>query len=312
MKLQKLFLMSLLASGLLLSSCGTTPAPSGDSGGNPPEDHSNDEKAVIDLDNGKATFGIFPQTVVSDAELKSQLLSLLPSDFDSHGYAKIGDDYYYGTLAHPISEYSRFSDGSLITDGELYFFKCEPIVWNILSNESSGYVVMSEKILSAQYFYRSTDHTHSVEGESFVVYDCNYKYSDVRNFLTTTFIDKAFINGTSAIKATTIQSPDDGKDWETTDLAYLPSQDDLKNTSYGFDSSDTSTSRCAKFTDYAVAMGLDYSDWGETIDRGCYWTRTSVHIGGTNARYVDTYGCLRYQKVNNEHYGVRPMMTLAK
>lgn len=211
----------------------------------------------------------------------------------------------------------------------IYWFKYEPIKWRVLESEdNNNYRVITDLILDSQEYYSSlnerngaTDYNNSSDAET--IYANNYKHSNIRKFLNTTFINSAFtLNQQSSINTMTVDNSSSSTyrdldyhsqivdnpyacentqdkmtliSWyETTPFGYLQYNEDLQ----------------ASATDYAKCQGLHSSIYAK------WWMRSPYHIqthpilgdiGGQRVYYTDFKGYALTESVQNTANGVRPM-----
>lgn len=211
----------------------------------------------------------------------------------------------------------------------IYWFKYEPIKWRVLESEdNNNYRVITDLILDSQEYYSSlnerngaTDYNNSSDAET--IYANNYKHSNIRKFLNTTFINSAFTqNQQSSINTMTVNNSSSSTyrdldhssqivdnpyacentedkmtliSWyETTPFGYLQYNEDLQ----------------ASATDYAKCQGLHSSTYAK------WWMRSPYHIqthpilgdiGGQRVYYTDFKGYASTESVQNTANGVRPM-----
>lgn len=267
-------------------------------------------------DDGKAiTYGLYPQKNVNDPSLVSALNSLtIP---ESNGWYLYEGDYYAKLIATPYDSTYKFDNGTTISLGKTYWFKCEPIVWNVLSNNNGEYYIVSSVLLDTHCYYNS-ESDRRIDGKT--VYSNNYKYSDIRAWLNNDFYNSAFALGNSYIQTTFVgnsvyTTSSTGNEYvcaDTVDKVFLPSYRDYINDSYGFSTSTGSTdTRYCRATDWARAKDSYYDTCnGPHPYDGCYWTRSpgsySIH-----AWYVGHDGDLSLGNVRGDPYRcVRPGLSI--
>lgn len=266
-------------------------------------------------DDGKTiTYGLYPQKNVNDSFLVSALNKLTMPE--SNGWYLYRDDYYAKVNASPDGEKNEFDNGTTITKGTTYWFKCEPIAWNVLSNTKGKYYVVSSVLLDAHYYYNSTT-SRTIDGKT--VYTNNYEYSDIRAWLNEDFYNSAFALGNSHVQTTVVGNGSSTTDSpfnpyacsNTNDKVFLPSFKDYKNSSYGFSDSGSSTdTRCCKTTDWARARGASYNPYYYIHNVGCYWTRSPFGNYSDNAWYINRDGSYDFWLVNSSSFSVRPALTI--
>lgn len=224
-------------------------------------------------------------------------------------------NYYAKVEAKPYKATYTFDNGTPITKGETYWFRCEPIVWKVLSNKSGEYFILSNLLLDAHCFNNSSS-DRTIDGKT--IYASNYKYSDIRTWLNDEFYNSAFALGNSNIQLTAVDNSvgtTGGNNptyvcEDTNDKVFLPSYKDYETNSYGFHSNAT---RCCKTTDWARGRGACSSTNSSHLHHGDYWTRSPSGSYSTNAWYVYDRGSLSGSLVSSSvelENGVRPALSI--
>lgn len=276
---------------------------------------------LLSGDGKTITYGLYPQTNVNNSSLVSALNALTTPE--SNGWYLYEGNYYAKVSAYPYrygSDY-KFNNGTTIKEGTTYWFKCEPIVWNVLSNNSGEYYIVSSVLLDAHCYYNSRS-TRTIDGET--VYPNNYKYSDIRAWLNEDFYNSAFALGNSHIQTTTVDNSATTTESKinsfacanTEDKVFLPSYQDYINTSYGFSTLKQSTdTRYCKTTDWARARGASYrTSNGSQQYNGAYWTRSPYSANSNTysdySRLVITDGEINVASVRYTDGCVRPGLSI--
>lgn len=255
------------------------------------------------------TYGIYPQTVLTDEELVSNLDNNATKQ--TNGWFLYRGEYYAKVSAIPYDSDYYFDNCTKIVDGATYWFKCEPISWTILTNDyvdadgkHVGYYLLSDVLLDAHcyYDYSSADYESEEYRTNNGVRHNNYEYSDIRSWLNDEFYNSAFAFGKSHIQTTAVDNSASTTDSNanpyvcdnTQDNVFLPSYKDYLNSSYGF-STDTHPdgARCCKLTDWAKARGADYSHEEDENDYSDYWTRSPSSGDYDAASGVDYSGWVK-------------------
>lgn len=277
-------------------------------------------RPIISADGKTITYGLYPQSYVSDSSLVSLLDSY--STADLNGWYLYEGEYYAKAFATPFQYYSTdatFSNGSKIIKDVPYWFKCEPIVWNILSNTYGKYYIASSVLLDAHGYYKS-DSTRTIDGQT--IYPNNYSYSDIRAWLNEDFYNSAFALGNEYIQTTTVDNSASTTDStsnkyacdNTEDKVFLPSYQDYLNSEYDFSTSTEETdTRCCRTTDWARARGARYDRASLSYFYNCiYWTRSPDSDSSYHeVSIVNDEGALYASfTVNNTYVSVRPAITL--
>ena len=268
-------------------------------------------------DDGKTiTYGLYPQKNVNDSSLISALNALTTPE--SNGWYLYNKDYYAKVTATLHQSGCKFDNGTTISSGTTYWFKCEPIVWNVLSNNSGEYYIVSSVLLDVHCYYNSTSN-RTIDGQT--VYPNNYKYSDIRAWLNEDFYNSAFALGNEHIQTTTVDNSAATTNStsnsyacaNTEDKVFLPSYKDYINSSYGFSTSTGSTdTRCCRTTDWARARGAAYyyTSSGSYQYNGYYWTRSPRSGYSYYAWGVSYDGDLSYNSVDFTLGSVRPGLSI--
>ncbi len=118
--------------------------------------------------------GYYPQTI-------------MPEDVtivDGMGAYGIGSDgYYYLSKYSPVSASGKFSDGREIQPDTKYYFRMEPIAWNIFKEEDSGYLrLVSKYVLDGQPLGSASYNTSSIRTwltDTFEIYFTGEQYSGI-------------------------------------------------------------------------------------------------------------------------------------
>ena len=263
---------------------------------------------VIDSTKHTITYGLYPQKNVDDSALISSLNALTAPA--SNGWYLYNNEYYAKINAVPLRSGYKFDNEITIVKGSIYWFKCEPITWNILNNNNGEYYLLSSLLLDAHLYATSSN---------------NYKNSEIRSWLNNEFYNSAFALQNSYIKTTNVDNSastteSDGNQYaceNTQDKVFLPSYQDYLNSGYGFDRSTVSTTtRQCKTTDWVRARGVYLTNAvnpGHDPINGSYWTRSPSSNRSTYANSVDLSGNLNdtWGTVDSNDFGVRPAVTFS-
>ncbi|MDY4819576.1 MAG: InlB B-repeat-containing protein [Bacilli bacterium] len=262
-------------------------------------------------DRKTITYGLYPQKNVNNSSLVTALNELTTPE--SNGWYLYEGDYYAKVSASPYETSYKFDNGTKITSGATYWFKCEPIVWKVLSKDNGEYYIISSVLLDAHGYYNSTSE-RTIDDQT--VYANNYKYSDIRTWLNEDFYNSAFALENSHIQTTTVDNSASTTDStsniyacdNTEDKVFLPSYQDYINSSYGF--SGYGSGRC-KTTDWARARGsYCETDSSYHLNNGFYWTRSPDSKYSEFASFFLASGNLSSCYVTFTGRSVRPAITL--
>lgn len=294
MKKRKMFGIVMTAC-FILSGCGED---------NQNEKMRNGITPVFYSDDNTITYGLYPQTHVADDRLISSLNELTTAE--SNGWYLYDGSYYAKKSAKPFESNYTFSDGTKIVSGTEYWFKCEPITWDILASNDGTYSLVTHSLLDVHRYNDSYDGTKDD------AYANNYEKSEIREWLNGAFHDSAFALDDSLIQTVTVDNSASTTDSSTNqyacdnteDKVYLLSYQDYENTDYFADDD----ARGRKVTDWAKANGAYYFTYASSADsgNGYYWSRSPDSDHSYSAWGVTYYASMEYRSVYNSYLCVRP------
>ena len=276
----------------------------------------------VNLENNTITYGIYPQTKISDTSLLDSLNSL--TETSTNGWYLFNNEYYAKETAYPRTGDSAtnltFLDGSSIETGMTYWYKCEPITWNIIKSDDNSheYYLLTSMLLDTKSYYSSTK-KREIDGET--IFANNYEHSDIREWLNDSFYNTAFFLNKDYIttslvdnSASTTSSESNGYICNNTnDKVYLPSYKDLINEEYGFNSNvyNNDQKRMIKVTDYAKSKGaFAFKSTKSDKDNGYYWTRSPNSENETECFCVGYTGWVSKNTCSQTFLCVRPAINL--
>ncbi len=254
------------------------------------------KKPQLSDDSKTVTYGLYPQTYVSDTTLIAKLETLSP---ESNGWYLYDLAYYTKLEANPDGT-KTFDNGDSITKGTTYWFKCEPIEWKVVNSSNGIYFLTTTKILDAYNF--------TVDP---VAYN-NYANSAIRTWLNDTFYNNAFGLNNSYVQKTTVNnaasttssSSNSNACSNTEDYVYLLSYSELN--SNGF----TNDTRACQPTDYAKANHVNVNS---SNNKSWYWTRSPAsHSSGytSTVNYQGYISAGLYSMTSTTNAGVRPAIKI--
>lgn len=258
-------------------------------------------------------FGEYPQTIKADDVT-------ITDTTDSRGYYLGSDGYYYAkvTVIFAGLDYT-FSTGVSVTSDSTYYFKVEPIRWRILSEKDGKALLLCDSVIDSMAFqeevidsetgYYYTNANKAPE----ITYANNYKYSNIRAWLNSTFYENAFSEfecslilktevNNSLSSTTDISNPYVCEN--TIDKIFLLSHAEVTNPMYGFSSSGSDTARMIMTSDYSRAIGVSMFTTSDCYGNGYWWLRSPVIYDDYSASSDDScyaniiYGN-GYERVNN-------------
>ena len=248
-------------------------------------------------------FGEYPQTIKADDVTITDVQ-------DSRGYYLGSDGFYYAKVtASPKSSEYTFSTGDVITNGEVYYFKVEPIRWRILIEYGEPAFILCDSVIANQRYDDDSN---------------NYAESEIRAWLNSIFYQTAFNELQREIILTTTvdnsvystgYSSNPNVCEDTYDKIFLLSYREATHGEYGFSTSSVNDdAREILTSDYSRAMGTPMnSDSSEYYGNGIWWLRSPIGNYTSHARYVRIEGDV-YEHNNNyvyRTYGVVPAMWIS-
>jgi hypothetical protein len=209
----------------------------------------------------------------------------LSAEADANGYYTGSDGASYVKVV-ASSEYNgfKFSDGTTVTAGEEYYFKLEPIVWQIVEDVDGKQLLVTKEIIDARIFDAENN---------------NYKNSDLRAWLNGEFLQKAFTteelakindytvtNGVASTNTTMDQNSFVTDD--TVDKVFVLSYNEAINSKFI-----ANADRDKIATDYAIAKGTVVNAKSE----GNWWLRSPSNMIADEASMVNYDGLSEYRQV---------------
>ena len=258
-------------------------------------------------------FGYYPQSA------KASSVTIESASPESNGYYKGSDGEYY----------AQAEDGN--------YYKVERLRWRILDdNYGDGTALIVCDVIVDQVAYQSNykwarAYYYATDGSTIIidndaipgqgvndshqVYANNYKWSELREYLTGTFYDTAFNEDEKANIVLTEVDNSTGSGAaspyaceNTNDYVFALSRNDVINTSYGFSSSED-PKKAFVVTDYAEANGANVSSTSGYEGTGVGWLRSPNDGDGYIAIGVEV-GIYVYSGVSGGSYGVVPALQI--
>ena len=295
---------------------GTTGSGTGTNDGSPTENSGN--QTTYKRNGNKISFGSYPQTEVTDNTLKATLTNksgTLPTSENAQSWTsyeyyiegiasnymwyidiEVGEEKYRGvyfTSYRPF--YTSASNASThqvnngYTTGTVYWFRYEPIIWTIFSENTDDKtaLVLCDMIIDSQayqneYEKQNGKNYNTSSGVPSGTYANNYAKSTIRKWLNETFYNTAFselqkqiilTTTTNNSESSTGYSPNLYVCENTEDKIFLLSYEDVTNSNYGF-SLDYDEIKQKKSTDYAKSQGLVTHSNGPYAGCGVWWLRS--------------------------------------
>ncbi len=221
-------------------------------------------------------YGLYPQSHVKDTQLISNIENTNP--INESGWYFYNDNFYYKAVSHVYNgESYTFTDGDNIVNETSYWFRCDPIKWNVISSSNNQYSLIADTLLDSHYYHHN--------------YDTNdYYSSDIRTWLTSSFYSLAFYFNDASLSNVTLED-------NHIEKIYLPSYSEMNS----------SLAKTAVTTDYARALGA----WSNKNNYyGSYWTRTASTDFYYAAWNVNSGGVLSEYAIDSDSHCIRPCITV--
>ena len=239
----------------------------------------------------ECTFGLYPQSRVNDSSLITILDGL--SVTNSHGYYEYGDEQYLKATSHYNGAESDagyyFDNNERINDATDYWFKVEPIQWDVINSDDEGYVLLSRIVLD-----------YSSYGES-----NTYSTSSMRTLLNGDFKNTAFyevedklltMNVDNSVASTTLY-PNPFVCPDTVDYVTLLSLKEAE-----------SVTRTASTSEYYRAIGGSV-----TVNKNApYWTRSPSDTGSNYVATLNHKGNYIRNMSTFPSIGIRPIIKIKR
>lgn len=248
-----------------------------------------DQAGEKDPAGGYLLFGEYPQTAMAEGVT-------LTDGTDERGY-RIGSDG---------ASYAQQGDD---------WFRMEPILWRILSEEDGRVLLLSERILDAHDYGENN----------------GYASSDLRAWLNGGFADTAFGEEDRSLiavaevnnSARSTNPASNAAQWNrgsnpyagdaTADAVFLLSVEEVTDPAYGFSDgyADDDPARAMPVSDYARARGVPVTTGSEYDGNGWWWLRSPVfnEADGVRAVYRSGHAALTVQSTASSG-GVVPALYL--
>ena len=292
------------------------------------------------------TFGSYPQSEVKDSSTLEKLNaasknwvsyryysgngdfgSMQPGDWMKYADITLGGEKYRAVrftqyrpyyTEYPSASDNSYQDNNSYTVNNIYYFKYEPLKWQVLDPKTG--LVLSKSIIDSQAYSNTIDSDSSeykyYSDAAQTKYANNYAESSIRKWLNEDFYNTAFTSAQKQnILPTTLDNSAYSSDYSeydsasTTDNIFLLSYSEAQNASYGFTNNYKSTeTRKAMGTDYAKAQGL----WVYSSNKCSFWRLRSAGGYSYSACSVDYDGNVGdHIYFYNTYGGVRPALRLS-
>ncbi|MEI6579210.1 MAG: DUF6273 domain-containing protein, partial [Eubacteriales bacterium] len=254
-------------------------------------------------------FGTYPQSAVTDSNLITTLSACtLSADnivvYNGNQYKKILFAQY-SSISGGFTDNSGYTyqDNNGYYKNTVYWFKCEPIQWRVLSYKNGNLFVFSEKILDSKAYNPANS---AITWEA-----CGARSWLNNEFYNAAFSaeEKAMIKTTNVINANNPVSGVTGGN-TTADKLFLISYTEAVNTSYGFSAGIAAdTARTAQGTDFSKCSGLYVNTAMPNINNSYWWLRTPGN-STSEATTANLNGSVLSDINNQACLGIRPVLKM--
>ena len=227
-----------------------------------------DANGKPDEQGGYLLFGSYPQTIAA------QGVTINTGSMDGYDNFTGSDGCFYRrVIAAPYAGYS-FSDYTVIREGTNYYFKLEPLRWQIVSTSNGSTLLVSEKIIAATAFGNNN----------------GYSGSNLRNWMNNLYNsnrNRVFSDEQRELIAATNVNGITERIFALSDSEYTSAVTGKKAT-----------------TDYALAVGAAMEN------RVGYWWLRTAHSTAGNAKVVNPNGIVSFSLVDSGSIGVAPALNI--
>ncbi len=232
------------------------------------------------------------------------------NDYRGVYFLRYRADSTEGSSSGSVQLYNQFKNGYFIDN--VYWFKYEPIKWNILEEKNGKAMLISDLIIDSQHYYPATVTSNAEPPiKPDVIYESNYEASDIRKWLNDNFYNTVFADLEKEIIETTLvnNSASTFQHYyeylecdDTSDNIFLLSYQET--VSYYQENED----RVTQGTDYALSQGLAQLENYQGIE-GANWYLRSPHAIDRYAVSVVYYdGRMEKVSSNFADIGIRPAL----
>ena len=206
---------------------------------------------------------------------------------------------------------NTYQDDNGYTKNKIYWFRYDPIEWDILFESNGKVLILSNLILDSQEYNPSNSYDEYKHNGG-TGYTNNYELSYVRKFLNDIFYNTAFndlqktlIETTTVNNSapTTANNPNYYTCNKTKDNIFMLSYSEVTSSTYGLNSTSL---RKANGSDYSKCQGLFVSTSSSTLGYSYWWLRSPVSNSACYACVVNCDGTITQYSVYNTSIGVRP------
>lgn len=236
---------------------------------------------------------------------------------DADGYY-IGSDgeKYVAVVANPFTSGYTFSTDKKAVGGEVvkknytYYFKVEPIKWRVVAKNDDNMLLVCDTIIDTFTYCNCTVEELNELGQN----ANNYKESEIRSWLNSTFIENAFTaEELAGLHTVTVENGIASTEnfatgvnqyvcEDTLDKVYLLSYTEVYNSEII-----KLGNRMRNVSDYARAIGCRMDDLGA----GGWWLRSPSSVDHNKVNIVGADGVESFEFVSTTGMGVVPVIQIS-
>lgn len=236
-------------------------------------------------------FGLYPHSIKENNVIINNIK-------DINGYY-LGSDGNRYAMVHTkiLDDNVTFNNGEVVKINTTYYFKVEPIYWQVLKETSKYYILFCDNIIDTCIYDMYTN---------------NYEKSYLREWLNNNFYLQAFNDEERKqikriIVDNSLESTNDTINHyvcsNTSDKVFLLSTSEIFNSDFV----SINKTRKKLLTDYAIAKSAYIEKW-----YGKYWLRSPDNRDNTDVCSINFDGKLRCDCVSNYDVGVACCICLFK
>ena len=255
-------------------------------------------------------YGTYAQSLKADDVTVS-------ADADANGYYTGSDGAKYVKVSatpyvsgYTFSTSKKAYGGEAVTAGKDYYFKVEPIKWRVVAQNDDNMLLVCDTIIDT-FAYCDCDYDVL---DSLGQNASNYMESEIREWLNSTFLAKAFtteeLNGIHTVTVdNSIASTENFATGvnpyvceDTLDKVYLLSYTEVYNSKMI-----QLGNRNRYVSDYARAVGCRIDDLGA----GAWWLRSPSNVDDNKVSIVNFNGVEAFEFVSNNGFGIVPVIQIS-
>ncbi len=262
-----------------------------------------DDKNAYKREGNYVYFGSYPQSLKADDVL-------IASEPNNQGYYFGSDgEFYKRATARLTSDGNKFTNNSIIEKNQVYYFKMEPIKWEIISETGRTLTLLSRVMI-----YESNGND--------IMFDMNttnYKNSSIRDWLNYSFLLSCFNESeTDIILPTYVDNGPNSTDFKENTEYCENTADNVYLLSYQEANKLSKQNRKINTSDYVRTQGVYIDNTEENYGFAKWWLRSpsingyDIYGAHCKVNIIDAKGSFTSAIHSNTGIGVIPAMTIIK